>query len=132
MKASSGERDPRTYAIIGAAMEVHKSLGHGFLEAVYREALAVELAERGIPFERETKLVIRYKEHALSKHYVADFLCYEDVIVEVKAISTLTGSDEAQLINYLKASTKELGLLLNFGGPRLDYRRLIWTQPDHE
>src|SRR6185503_7180076 len=86
------ERDPQTYAIIGAAMEVHRQLGHGFLEAVYKEALAIELELRGIPFKREVPLSIYYKGKLLDCKYQADFICYGDIIVEAKAIADLIGS----------------------------------------
>jgi len=119
------ERDPRTYAIIGAAMEVHRVLGPGFLEKVYQEALALELDERGIPFEREVLLPINYKGSVLNTKYFSDFVCYEQVIAECKAITGLTGVDESQAINYLKATGFSVGLLLNFGTPSLQYKRLV-------
>ena len=125
---SADVRDPQTYAIIGAAMEVHRQLGHGFLEAVYQEALAVEFAERAIPFQREAELPIRYKGRVLACKYRADFLCYDAVAVETKALATLTTVDEAQLINELKATGYAIGLLINFGAPSLEYRRRIFTQ----
>lgn len=117
--------DPETYAIIGAAMEVHRVLGHGFLEAVYQEALAVEMTARNIPFEREKDLAIVFKGTLLKTGYRADFLCYGGIVVEIKAISTLTGNDEAQLLNYLKASQAHRGLLLNFGSPSLQQKRMV-------
>ena len=117
--------DPETYAIIGAAMEVHRVLGHGFLEAVYQEALAVEMTARNIPFEREKDLAIVFKGTPLKTGYRADFLCYGGIVVEIKAISTLTGNDEAQLLNYLKASQAHRGLLLNFGSPSLQQKRMV-------
>ena len=118
-------RDPRTYAIIGAAIEVHRQLGHGFLEAVYQEALAVELESRGIPYQREVELPISYKGTRLRCVYRADFVCFDEVIVELKTVRTLSGVEESQVINYLKATGYQTGLLLNFGGLRLDHQRLV-------
>ena len=116
-------RDMLTYEIIGAAMEVHKQLGPGFLEAVYHEALAIEFTLRNIPFLHEVDLPIQYKEHQLSTFYRADFLCYNSIIVEIKALKRLSGTEESQIINYLKASGHKIGLLLNFGSPSLQYKR---------
>ena len=119
------QRDAQTYAIIGAAMEVHRTLGHGFLEAVYQEALGVELEVRGVPFLREHPIPITYKGRLLGMPYRADFLCFDSVIVELKALSVLSGPDEAQVIHYLKATGRNRALLLNFGSPQLEYRRLV-------
>lgn len=115
-----------TYQIIGAAMEVHKELGCGFLEAVYQEALEHEFVARKISYKREHKLDIFYKGHQLSKYYVADFLCYDKIIVELKALDALCSEHEAQLLNYLKASQCKIGLLLNFGSKSLQYKRMIY------
>jgi len=115
-----------SYAIVGAAIEVHRELGPGFLEAVYQEAMQIELAERRIPFEAQKRIVVRYKEHALTRDYVADFVCYEQVIVEIKALSHLSGKEKAQTLNYLKATGFKLGILLNFGGHgKLEWKRLV-------
>jgi GxxExxY protein len=119
------QKDSETFAIIGAAMEVHRELGRGFLELVYQIALALEFQERGIPFSAEVALPIRYKNKLLTCAYRADFVCFESVIVETKAIATLTSADEAQLINELKATGLQRGLLLNFGGASLEYKRLV-------
>ncbi len=127
MKALT-ENDPRTFAIIGAAMEVHKQLGCGFLEAVYQEALAIEFSKRDIPFRREVRLPIHYKGQLLSTAYCVDFICFDSVIVELKAVAQMTGTEESQVINYLKATGYEVGLLLNFGGRSLQHRRLVLSK----
>lgn len=113
-----------TRAIIGAAMEVHRTLGHGFLEAVYEAALAHELSLRGIPYERQKRLMVTYKGQVVGE-YVADFVVDGKVIAELKATKGLTEVDEAQLINYLRATGLRVGLLLNFGTPSLEHRRRV-------
>jgi GxxExxY protein len=120
------EKDQETFAIIGAAMEVHRELGRGFLELVYQTALALEFHERAIPFDAEVPLPIRYKGKLLTCAYRADFVCFDEIIVETKAISRLTSADEAQLINQLKATGLHRGLLLNFGGASLEQKRLVF------
>ena len=118
-------KDPQTYAIIGAAMEVHRVLGCGFLEAVYQEALAMELSLRGIPFKREVIIPVMYKDSMLSVGYRADFICFNRVLVELKAISKLGSVEDAQIVNYLKASHLPVSLLLNFGGRSLESKRMV-------
>jgi GxxExxY protein len=122
------KRDPRTYAIIGAAMEVHKTLGYGFLETVYHEALGIELSLRQIPFEHEVELPVFYKKHQLATSYRADFICYTNIVIELKGLKNLSSREESQLINYLKAGNYELGLLINFGHSSLEYHRYIHSQ----
>ena len=119
------KKDKQTYSIIGAAMEVHKVLGCGFLEAVYQEALALEFKRRDIPFRRECAIPITYKGDRLETTYRADFLCFESVIVELKALTALSGVEEAQAIHYLKATGLQRALLINFGKTRLEYKRLV-------
>ncbi len=114
------------YAIVGAAIEVHRELGTGFLEPVYQEALEIELQSRKIPFESQKRLVIHYKDHQLQKDYAADLVCYGQIIVELKALDRLSGKEEAQLLNYLKATGLRVGLLINFGSiGRLEWKRFV-------
>ncbi|HKG80938.1 MAG TPA: GxxExxY protein [Pyrinomonadaceae bacterium] len=119
------QRDPRTYRIIGAAMEVHRQLGCGFLEAVYQEAFALELKNREIPYSRELRFPVIYKGRRLNSQYRPDFICFGGVIVELKALSTLSRIEESQLINYLKVTGYQTGLLLNFGSRSLQQRRFV-------
>jgi GxxExxY protein len=130
LRQSADTKDPHTYAIIGAAMEVHKTLGHGFLEAVYQEALAMEFADRQIPFQREASLPIHYKGKLLACSYRADFICFDNVLVELKALARLTSIEEAQVLNQLKATGFTKALLINFGAPRLEYKRFINSPKD--
>ncbi len=116
------------YAIIGAAMEVQVNLGRGFLEPVYQEALAMEFDSRGIPYTEQKEMPIFYKGVKLCKQYLADFLVFEKIIVEIKAVEKLNNIHEAQLLNYLKASGIQLGLLINFNSSRLEWKRMILTK----
>ena len=117
--------DPESYAIIGAAMQVHSALGPGFLEAVYQKALEIEFQLSNVPYEREKKIEISYKDRKLGLYYKADFVCYGDIIIELKAINKLGDKEEAQLINYLRALSLHRGLLLNFGARSLEYKRRV-------
>ena len=119
------QKDMQTFAIIGAAMNVHSSLGSGFLESAYQEALEIEFQLQGIPYEREKSLPIYYREQLLSTVYRSDFICFGSVIVELKALQKLSGTEEAQVINYLKASNLKKALLLNFGSKSLQHKRLV-------
>jgi len=115
-----------SYAVVGAAMEVYYKLGSGFAELVYQEALEIEFGIRGIPFMREKWLKIDYKGYILKKEYKADFLCFDQIIIELKAVPQLMPVDWAQIMNYLKASHLRLGLLFNFGSSvRLEQKRVI-------
>lgn len=114
-----------TYEVVGAAMNVHKELGGGFLESVYQEALGIELTDQKIPFEKEVKLPIIFKGNVLTKFFIADFVCHGDIIVELKCCSIILDEHYAQVINYLKATKKPLGLLLNFGPSSLEFKRIV-------
>jgi len=118
--------ESETYKIIGAMMEVHKTLGCGFLEAVYQEALAIEFEKQKIPFVKEKKLLLFYKGIQLEKFFVADFVCYDKIVVELKALSALTTTHDSIMINYLKATKLKVGLLSNFGELSLKYKRMIY------
>lgn len=113
------------FAIVGACMAVHNELGSSFLEPVYQEALALEFHKRGVPFRKEHRLEIYYKESLLEKKYYADFLCYEQIVVELKACSGLNEQHLAQALNYLSALKLNLALLVNFGTPRLQWKRVV-------
>jgi GxxExxY protein len=116
------------YAIVGVAMEVHKVLGCGFLEGIYQEALEIELSARQIPFTQQQELIVHYKAHLLKRTYIADFVVFDKIIVEIKSIGNLTSIEESQLLNYLKATGFELGLLINFGSEKLQWKRMINTK----
>ena len=122
------QRDQRTYAIIGAAMEVHRELGSGFLEAVYHEALTIEMTSRNIQFVHEIELPVIYKGQQLATSYRADFICFDNVILEIKALGALSTLQEAQILNYLKATGLGVGLLINFGAESLQYKRFVNTK----
>lgn len=114
------------FNIVGAAMEVHNELGSGFLEPVYQEAFEMELTDRRIPFASQAAIAIYYKGRELEKRYKADIVCYRQIIVELKSVNHLSSVEEAQILNYLKASKLRVGLLINFGTVgRLEWKRFI-------
>ena len=114
-----------SYEIIGACMEVHRRLGCGFLEAVYQEALEIEFNKRRILFEKEKLLNIKYRSIKLTQFYKADFVCFDKIIIELKAITNLSTIHEAQVLNYLKITDYKLGIIVNFGKKSLEYKRFI-------
>ena len=121
-------QDPKTHAIIGAAMEVHRQLGSGFLEAVYQEALEIEFRERDIPSRSQPLVQITYKGQPLKKTYQPDYICFESIVVELKALAKLTGTEVSQMINYLKATGMNTGLLVNFGSKSLEFKRIVYSE----
>ena len=114
-----------SYKIRGAIFAVHRELGCGFLERVYQDALEYEFKERGIPYEREKLIQIMYKDKPLGEPYRADFVCYDKIIVELKAVEKLQGIHRAQVVNYLKATGMKLGLLVNFGEEFANIERIV-------
>ena len=116
--------EEETKRILNACLEVHNELGCGFLEPVYQEALEREFRIEKIPFEREKLLPILYKGQKLDKNYFADFICFNEIILEIKAVSTIAKAHKAQVINYLKAANKQIGLLVNFGCNSLKWERI--------
>ena len=115
-----------SFAIVGAALQVHSTLGCGFVEKVYQEALEIEFLKRGIPFEREKRLLIQYNGKTLSTDFYVDFLCYDAIVVELKAVSEVANEHKAQVINYIKAGHYQLGYLLNFGQEHLYRERFFY------
>ncbi len=128
MTQSNILKDPQTYSIIGVAMEVHRELGCGFLESVYHAALLRELTGHRIPVVTNVSIAVRYKGEFLPVSFRSDLICFNEIVVELKAVESVTKVHVAQVINYLKASTMDRGLLLNFGATKLEYRRL--TRPN--
>ncbi len=115
------------FSIVGAAMEVHTVLGSGFLEAVYQEALELESRSRQLPFESQKVLKIHYKEHFLQKEYIADLIYFDKIVVELKTLDRLSGKEDSQLLNYLKATGMKVGVLINFGShPKLEWKRFVY------
>jgi len=126
----SGQKDllfkDEVYAVVGSAFEVYNTLGQGFLEAVYQEALAIEFRLRHIPFQEQAPVAIEYKGEVLQKQYYADFLCYSNVLAEIKAQDCLTSKNEAQLLNYMHGTKLPVGLLINFGNTlKLEWKRFV-------
>lgn len=121
--------EQESYKIIGACFEVYNEMGCGFLESVYHECLEMEFERRSIPFKSRKQLSLNYKGVTLKKKFEADFVCYDKIIVEVKALGELISQNEAQLLNYLNATNNKLGLLVNFGHhPKLEYKRLVFDK----
>ncbi|HCE46622.1 MAG TPA: GxxExxY protein [Lentisphaeria bacterium] len=115
-----------SYKITGACFEVYKEMGCGFLESVYQECLKMELQDQQIPFVEQSELKLFYKERLLKQTYRPDFICYDSIVVELKAVTDLTKEHQAQLFNYLRATNLRLGLLVNFGHyPKLEYERIV-------
>lgn len=114
------------FEIVGAAIEVHRELGDGFLEPVYQESLQIELTHRNTPFEAQKRLQLFYKETALKKEYIPDFICFDKIVVEIKALDRLSSIETSQILNYLKATKMRVGLLINCGSVgKLEWKRYI-------
>lgn len=126
MNATTGLFQQEGYDFMAAVFEVRNELGNGFLEEVYQESLEIELSERGIPFLTKPRLTLHYKGRPLKKYYEADLIVIGEIVVELKAVKALTTEHDAQLINYLKATRKRVGYLVNFGSfPKLEWKRLV-------
>ena len=114
------------YAVVGAAIDVHRELGPGFLESIYQEAMEIELSSRNVPFVAQQPIAVQYKGVTLKKQYFADLVCFEQIIVEIKALARLSGTEQAQLLNYLKGTGFPIGILINFGSHgKLEWKRLV-------
>jgi GxxExxY protein len=125
MNTDKDKGDSESYAVIGAAMEVHRELFGGMNEPIYQDAMAVELTLRGIPFHREKVLPVFYKGGTLPTEYRVDYLCYKDLLVECKSVKALGPVEEAQVLNYLRVTRYERAVLLNFGNRVLEFKRYI-------
>ena len=119
-------REEETFKIIGICMEVHRNLGPGLLEVVYKDALEIEFKANNLPFEREKEFSIEYKGVILPHKFYADFIVNEDIVLEVKAIKEFSGEHTAQVLNYMKLSESEIGLLVNFQNKSLQHKRLVF------
>ena len=120
------------YAIIGAAMDVYNNLGPGFSEAIYQEAMEIEVDSRKMPNNPQQEIYIKYKETKLKQFFKPDFIFYDNIIVEIKALEKLSSREESQLLNYLKATSLPVGLLINFGADRdLECKRMVFTQKNN-
>ena len=128
MKDQSKILNKESYKIIGACMTVHNELGCGLLEPIYQEALEEEFKIQNLPYNREKSLEVFYKDKKLNKKYQTDFICYDKIIIELKAVSKLDSSHQSQLINYLNITKNKVGLLINFGNKSLEYKRLVCTR----
>ena len=117
--------EDETQEIISAFYEVYNNLGGGFLESVYQDALSIEFKSRNIPFEKESKMNIYYKNQLLDRYFFADFKCYDKIIIETKSVSNLVPEHTAQVLNYLKATNIRLGLLVNFGPNKIEFKRIV-------
>lgn len=115
-----------SYEIVGACMKIHSALGSGYKEVIYQDALEVELLKREMPFEKEKRYQVVYEGVTLKHHFIADFVVYENIIIELKATKEIVNPFIAQTINYLKASGLKLGIIINFGLPSLEYKRIIF------
>ena len=119
-------REEETFKIIGICMEVHRNLGPGLLEVVYKDALEIEFKANNLPFEREKEFSIEYKGVILPHKFYADFIVNEDIVLEVKAVKEFSGEHTAQVLNYMKLSESEIGLLVNFQNKSLQHKRLVF------
>jgi GxxExxY protein len=117
------------YAVVGAAIEIHRELGNGYTEGIYQEGMELGLNFRGVPFVPQERLHVRYKGRVLKSYFVADLICYGQLLVELKAMDRLSGTEEAQVLNYLKATGLRVALLINFGrAGKLEWKRFVRTE----
>lgn len=119
----------KTFKVIGACIKVHKKLGNGFAESVYQQALEKEFLHANIPFEKQKQLPIYYDGELLDEFFIADFVCFEQVLLEIKAVPAIQDPMKQQVLNYVKSSTLEVGMLINFGEQSLQWKRFVHTLP---